>query len=81
MEFIYREVNRDPDLCCSHQGWESSVLSVTEALAHVGQVGHAASMGPVQGAVVLLNAFRHFLLAVLNLGQLTTSLQDTKTVQ
>lgn len=71
--------NRDADLCCSHHGRESTILSVAEALAHVGQVGHTASMGSIQGAVVLLDAFRDFLLAVLNLGQLTASLQDTHT--
>lgn len=78
--------DRGPDLCRSHHGWESSVLSVAEALAHVGQVGHAASVGSVQGAVVLLDAFGHFLLAVLDLGQLATSLhaqrhRHTQTVQ
>lgn len=71
--------NRDPDLCCSQHGRESSILSVAEALTHVSQVGHTASMGSIQGAVILLNAFRYFLLAVLNLGQLTASLQDTHT--
>lgn len=67
-----------PDLWSSHRSRESSV-SVAEAVTHVGQVGHATSVGSVQGAVVLLDAFGHFLLAVMNLGQLTPSLRDTHT--
>lgn len=64
-----------PDLCCPHHGWKSSILSVAESLTHVSQVGHTTSMGSIQGIVVLFNAFGYFLLAVLNLGQLTASLQ------
>lgn len=61
---------------CPHHGAEVSVLTVGESLAHVSQVGHAASVGPIQGAVVLLNALIHLLLAVLDLRQLTASLEE-----
>lgn len=63
---------------CPHHGAEVSVLTVGESLAHVSQVGHAASVGPVQVAVALLNALCHLLLAVLDLRQLTASLEEQR---
>lgn len=40
--------NKVSDLWSSHQGWKHPVFSLTEArFAHVGQIGHAASMGPI----------------------------------
>lgn len=73
------EVKQSSNLCCFHHGWKSSILFVTKTLAHVSQVGHTAAVRSIQGVVVLFNAFRHFLLTVLNLRQLTASLEDIQT--
>lgn len=51
-----------------YHGSEAPVLLLREGdIAHVSQVGHAASVGSVQSTVVLLDGFSHLLLAVLDL--------------
>lgn len=63
----------------SHHGPETSVLLLWEAFAHVCQVGHAAPMGPVQSAAILLNALTDLVLAVLDLGEFAPCLQHVHT--
>lgn len=61
----------------SHHSTKTAILLLWKAFAHVGQVGHAAAVGSVQGAAVLLNALADLVLAVLDLGEFTPSLQHT----
>lgn len=61
----------------SHHSPETTVLLLWKAFAHVGQVGHAAPVGSVQGAAVLLDALTDLVLAVLDLGEFASSLQHT----
>lgn len=61
----------------SHHSPETTVLLLWKAFAHVGQVSHAAPVGSVQGAAVLLDALTDLVLAVLDLGEFASSLQHT----
>lgn len=62
----------------AYHGPEATVLLLWKALTHVRQVGHAAPMRAVEGAVVLLNALGHLLLIVLYLRELAACLNHKK---
>lgn len=82
-KMLGRKVHENGPQACQlclvpHQGSEPAPLFWQISLIEVSQVGHAATLDPIQGIIVLVNASAGFLMALLQTGQFAPCLHENR---